>query len=265
VDPRDVLVLVHVKTYEETTGDRAVKLAKAMGRVAKETGVPLALAPQLVDLRLVARANEVPVYAQHVDAVGAGPFTGWVAARAVKEAGAVGTILNHSERRLDADLPKHSGEPAGSPSPRRDPLAAAVEAAREAGLIVIACSKDANDSVVVSRTKPHYVAVEPPELIGGDVSVTSADPGVVRTTVERVRKVSPSIKVLCGAGVKNGMDVRAALDLGASGVLLASGVAKAKDWDAALRDLCNGAIGAADGSAAPRRAGGRASSALGKR
>lgn len=225
MNAKDVLVLVNVKTYEETTGDRAVKLAKAMGRVAKETGVGLALAPQLVDLRLVARANELPVYAQHVDATGAGPFTGWVTARAVKEAGAVGTILNHSERRLEASLANH------------------VEAAREAGLVVVACGQDARDSEVVARTKPHYVAVEPPELIGGDVSVTTADPGVVRTTVERVRRVAPGVKVLCGAGVKNGMDVRAALDLGATGVLLASGVAKAKDWDAALRDLCSGALG----------------------
>lgn len=42
---------------------------------------------------------------------------------------------------------------------------------------------------------------------------------------------------MCGAGVKTGEDVRAAMDLGADGVLLASGVVKAKDPEAALRDL----------------------------
>ena len=55
-----------------------------------------------------------------------------------------------------------------------------------------------------------------------------------------VKAVDPKVKVLCGAGVKNGKDVRAALDLGASGVLLASGVVKAKDVKAALQDLVSG-------------------------
>ena len=231
--PKDVLVLVNVKTYEETTGERALRLAKAMGRVAAETGVTLALAPQLIDLRALAQANDVPVYAQHVDPVPAGAHTGWVAPRAVKDAGAVGTLLNHSEHRL-------LGTGASQP---RDPLAAAVEAARAAGLVVVACGQDPHDSERVARTKPHYVAVEPPELIGGEVSVTTADPEIVRATVERVHDVAPGVKVLCGAGVKNGRDVRAALELGTAGVLLASGVAKARDWDAVLRDLCSGALG----------------------
>ena len=39
------------------------------------------------------------------------------------------------------------------------------------------------------------------------------------------------------AGVKNGADVAAALELGASGVLLASGVTKANDPKAVLNDL----------------------------
>lgn len=217
------LVLVNVKTYEEASGERALRLAKAMASAAQESGVEFALAPQLVDLRAVAQANLVPVYAQHVDAVGRGPRTGWVSPRAVREAGAVGTLLNHSEHRLDHGLDK------------------AVEAAKEAGLQVVACSRDAADSERVARLQPHWVAVEPPELIGGDVSVTSADPRVVSDSAQRVRRAAPGVRVLCGAGVKNGRDLAAALELGAEGVLLASGVAKAKDWPAVLRDLASGA------------------------
>jgi len=52
-----------------------------------------------------------------------------------------------------------------------------------------------------------------------------------------VKSVNHAIRVLCGAGIKTGKDVAAALDLGADGVLLASGVVKAKDQAAALRDL----------------------------
>ena len=81
------------------------------------------------------------------------------------------------------------------------------------------------------------IAVEPPELIGGDISVTTSDPTVVSSSVEVVRKVDSGIDVLCGAGVKTGEDVAAALDLGAAGVLLASGVTKADDPKAVLSDL----------------------------
>ncbi len=48
------------------------------------------------------------------------------------------------------------------------------------------------------------------------------------------------VRVLCGAGVKTGKDVAAALSLGAEGVLLASGVVKAKDPYSVLRDLVSG-------------------------
>lgn len=84
------------------------------------------------------------------------------------------------------------------------------------------------------------IAVEPPELIGGDISVTTADPAVVSDTVDAVHSVDAGISVLCGAGVKNGRDVAAAIRLGADGVLLASGVVKAGDPAQVLRDLASG-------------------------
>ena len=43
--------------------------------------------------------------------------------------------------------------------------------------------------------------------------------------------------VLCGAGISTGEDLAAAADLGAEGVLLASGVAKADDPQVALESL----------------------------
>ena len=52
-----------------------------------------------------------------------------------------------------------------------------------------------------------------------------------------VKKIDHKVKVLCGAGISKGDDAVAALELGAEGVLLASGVIKAKDPMAALLDL----------------------------
>jgi triosephosphate isomerase len=81
------------------------------------------------------------------------------------------------------------------------------------------------------------VAVEPPELIGGDVSVSQADPDIVENAVDAAAAVDDSVDVLCGAGISSGEDLVSAGDLGASGVLLASGVAKADEPKEALADL----------------------------
>ena len=52
------------------------------------------------------------------------------------------------------------------------------------------------------HSSPDYVAVEPPELIGGDISVTTADPTIVSGTAAAVREISKQVGILCGAGVK---------------------------------------------------------------
>ena len=87
---------------------------------------------------------------------------------------------------------------------------------------------------------PTFVAVEPPELIGGDISVTTADPKIVSDTAEAIKQLNPNVKVLTGAGVKNGQDVAKAIELGTDGVLLASGVTKAEDPKSVLLDLVSG-------------------------
>lgn len=77
------------------------------------------------------------------------------------------------------------------------------------------------------------MAIEPPELIGSGIPVSKASPEVVTGAV----KAAAGVKVLCGAGISKGEDVKAAIELGTHGVLLASGVTKAADPEAALRGL----------------------------
>ena len=108
---------------------------------------------------------------------------------------------------------------------------------KELGLITIVCTKDPEESQAYAKFGPDFIAVEPPELIGGDISVTTANPEVVSDSVKLVKDVAPNVKVLCGAGVKNGQDVATAIELGAEGVLLASGVVKAKNQKSVLMNL----------------------------
>jgi triosephosphate isomerase len=83
---------------------------------------------------------------------------------------------------------------------------------------------------------PDYIAIEPPELIGTGVSVSQARPSVITESV----KLAGGVKVLTGAGISTGGDVSKALELGTHGVLVASGIVKAKNPDKAVKDILNG-------------------------
>ncbi len=217
------VIVLNVKTYAEAVGEKTIEIAKQMDQIGKETGVNMAISVQATDISTCAKTVDIPIYAEHIDPIKPGSHTGWMLPEAVKEAGAVGTLINHSEHRLTlADVD------------------ACLSRAKELSLDQIICSNNINTSKAIAGLSPQFVAVEPPELIGGDISVTSADPDIVSGTVEAVKEINKNVHVLCGAGVKNGKDVQKAIELGAKGVLLASGVVKATDKAAVLRDLASG-------------------------
>ena len=116
-------------------------------------------------------------------------------------------------------------------------IEASLKSAREFGLRTVICTNNVPTTAAAAVLAPDYVAIEPPELIGSGIPVSKADPEVVSGSVEAVEKVNSTVKVLCGAGISKGEDLRAALDLGSQGVLLASGIVKAKDPKAALEEL----------------------------
>ncbi len=211
---------MNFKTYSQATGKKSLEIAKAAEKVSLETEVCIGLAPQFSDITPTASATAVPVFAQHIDPMKPGSSTGHILPEAVKEAGAVGTLINHSERRLKlADID------------------ATITRAREVGLISVVCTNNAAVSAAAASLKPDMIAVEPPELIGSGIPVSKAQPEVVTGTVELVKQLNPNVVILCGAGITKGEDVAAALELGTEGVLVASGIVKAKDVYKALLDF----------------------------
>lgn len=210
-------VLINFKTYAEATGKRAVDLAKKVEKVSLETDVCMAVAPQFADIAPVADTVSISVFAQHIDPIRAGSSTGHVLAESVHENGAMGALINHSERRL-----------------KLVDIDAAVTRAREVGLVSVVCTNNPSVSASAAALNPDMLAVEPPELIGTGISVSKAKPEVVTDTVKLVRNVNKKITILCGAGITTGEDIAAALRLGTEGVLVASGVVKAKYPDKVL-------------------------------
>ncbi|MDD1679164.1 MAG: triose-phosphate isomerase [Methanomicrobiales archaeon] len=214
------LIVINCKVYHEGTGGRADRIARSAQDVADESGVAMAIAPAFTDLHRISHHFNLPVFAQHLDGISPGAHTGYITAEAIRSAGAQGTLLNHSERRITlADLE------------------AAIRAAKEHHLETIVCTNNDATSAAAAALGPGYVAVEPPELIGGKISVSEADPEIIRRSVAAVQRISAGVKVLAGAGIHSGNCVKIALDLGTDGVLLASSVVKAEDPAAVLRDL----------------------------
>ena len=216
-------IVLNVKTYVESVGKTGFELAKICEEVASEQGASIAICPQQVELAKIASSVNIPCFAQHADAVEPGSHTGFVTLESVKEAGASGLLVNHSEHRLkiaDIDF--------------------IISKAASLNLLTIVCTNNIAVSKAVAELKPYAIAVEPPELIGSGRAVSKEDPAIVENTVKEVKRVDESCVVFCGAGVTSGADVRAAIELGADGVLLASGVVKAKDPKAALLDLATG-------------------------
>ncbi|MGB6500070.1 MAG: triose-phosphate isomerase [Thermoplasmata archaeon] len=217
------LLILNLKTYPNCLGDGARTIAATLEKLGRAAGVSTAIAPAFPDLARVAAEVPIPVLAQHVDPVDPGARTGSIPAESVQASGARGSLLNHSEHpQLGPDL---------------ETAAQRLEAL---GLVAVICAGTIDQARNVAALEPAYLAIEPPELIGGKRAVSTARPEVVSGTVEAVRRVAPATRVLCGAGVHDRGDVRRAIELGSAGVLVASAVARAPDPRAAIAELLAG-------------------------
>ncbi len=216
------IIGINLKAYSEALGKRAVKIANVCEKIKKERkDVEFFICVQAVDIREVSNKSEtIDIFAEHVDAVDSGAKTGHITVEAVKDAGAKGIMLNHSEKKI-----------------RIDEIEYILKKAKENGLKTLVCAATPLQAKAIACLNPDYVAVEPPELIGGEVSVSKAKPEIVKDTVSLVREVNKNCFILVGAGIKNSEDVRKSINLGVNGVLLASAVAKAKYVEKAIKNL----------------------------
>lgn len=216
------VVVVNFKTYRNGTGQSAVELAKICEEVGRITRHNIIVAVQDTDIYRIAQSVSIPVFAQDIEPISPGAHTGHTLPEAVKESGAVGTLINHSEYRL----------------PLND-IKEAIARAHQVGLLTIVCASTPELASEIAEFNPDMIAIEPPELIGGEVSVSTAQPSIITDAVRQVKLVK-EIPVLCGAGIKDKKDVEISSQLGAEGILVASHVVKAEDPKKILTELANG-------------------------
>lgn len=215
----DKLLIVNLKHYQNAVGKNALSFIKSCPEKTPE-GWRLIFAVGAYDSDLVLEFGNREFMSQHVDGNGYGAFTGSVSIDLLKEKGFTGSLLNHSEHRVEMEQIKYT-----------------VERAKESGFSIVVCAENVDEIRKIADFAPKYIAYEPKELIGGDISVSTARPEVILEVAEICKEAG--VDLIVGAGVKNRKDVEKSFELGAVGVLVASGIVLAND----PRGVVNGLMG----------------------
>ncbi len=199
-------------------GERMLKLAKAIDKIAYKYDLDVIVTPQYADIRLIAQNTQyLHVYAQHMDPLYPGRGLGSVLPESIKEAGAVGVMLNHAEKKLTMETVRET-----------------IARADEIGLATIVCADSVEEVTEFARMAPNLIVAEPTALIGTGVA---SDMGYVKDTIEAVRKINPDIMVLQGAGISGPDDVANVIRAGAQATGSTSGIFKAPDPEAAAEEM----------------------------
>ena len=213
------MFIINFKNYEEISGANASKLAKIAEKISKKYRIKIAVVPPQHLLSEIAK-HSILVLAQHVDVANTGSTTGFIVPEIIKKSKVSGSLINHSEHRIS-----------------EKEIIELVSRLRKLGMISVVCVKDVNEAKKYAKLNPDYIAIEPPELIGTGKAVSKEKPQVITKSVMAVKQAKNSTKLLCGAGIVSGKDVAKAMQLGAKGILVASGIVKAKNWNGIVEEF----------------------------
>jgi triosephosphate isomerase len=208
----DKPLIINLKNYNEISGENSLKIVEDSKKVCLVNHKNIIIAPPPSSVLALSKQG-VPIVSQHVDDSTIGATTGFIIPEILKSYGAVGSIINHSEHKIDHSQIKNL-----------------VKRLRDLDMISIVCADDMDEVDAISRFSPDYLAIEPPELIGKGIAVSKANPSIIRDSVRLVKQISSTVRVLCGAGIADKNDIEKALELGSEGILISSGVVKAPSW-----------------------------------
>ncbi|MEM0155495.1 MAG: triose-phosphate isomerase [Thermoplasmataceae archaeon] len=215
----EFLYMINLKHYSESTGKNAERMAREFSNLNSKMKRNLRIALSTVDLHICSEVkNAVSFMAQHVDPVSYGAYTGKISMESLMVMGISTSLLNHSENRQS-----------------RENIVETVKRSNKIDFDIVLCLESLREVEEYVDLHPAYIAYEPPELIGGEISVSSARPEVI----EKAARIcnANDVPLVVGAGIKNARDVEESYSLGARGILVASGVVKANNPSFALNSL----------------------------
>ena len=218
------MFVINCKNYEEIAGDKVIKFVKIVEKISKKYKVKIAISPPQHLVGLVANSS-IPIFAQHIDVSKVGSTTGFIIPELLKKSKVKGSLINHSEHRIT-----------------NNEIEKLVLKLKELKMISILCVKDIAEVKKYVKLNPDYIAIEPPELIGSGKAVSKEKPELIAKAASIVNNSKNKTKLLCGAGIVSGEDVAKAIELGSKGILVASGIIKAKDWNKVISEFAKALV-----------------------
>ena len=201
-------------------GKEVLKLARHADRMSAKYHVQIVFTPQYVDIPILARVTKnLLVFAQHMDSLPVGRGVGSVLPEAVKDAGAVGVLLNHAEKKLPLEE-----------------LERTIRRADEVGLVSMVCADNLEEAAMISHMRPNIIIAESPEQIGVGKRAAN-DRQTIAGINETVWAIDHEIRVLHGAGISCGQDVYDIIAAGAKAAGSSSGILMADDPFAMLEEM----------------------------
>lgn len=218
------MFIINCKNYDEVAGEKIIKLAKLSERISKKYKIPIAIAPPHHLIPLITKFR-ITILTQHLDDKKVGSTTGFMVPEIVKKSKIDGSIINHSEHRIT-----------------EKEIKSLVKRLKKLKLKTVICVKNVSEAKRYAKLNPTYIAIEPPELIGTGRAISTERPQLITNAVDAVRSAKNSTKLLCGAGIVSGDDVAHAKELGSKGILVASGIVKAKNWEKIIGEFSRALI-----------------------
>jgi len=218
------MFIINCKNYEEIAGEKIIKLAKIAEKISKKYKIKIAIAPPHHLIPLITKFGII-VLAQHLDDKKVGSTTGFMIPEIIKKSKIDGSIINHSEHRITESEIKNL-----------------VKRLKKLKLKTVVCVKNVSEAKKYAKINPTFIAIEPPELIGTGRAISTEKPQLITNSINAVQSAKNSTKLLCGAGIVSAEDVSRAVKLGSKGILVASGVIKAKNWESILSDFSRGLV-----------------------
>ncbi len=212
------MIFLSLKTYKETTGDRVIRLLSSVKKIIAETNVPIIAVAQATDIYRIKKELDIEVWAQHVDPIDPGKNTGWISPYSVKETGATGVLINHSEHKIS-----------------KETVIKTVQKAKEYGLKTVVIGQSPEMILDYDSLNTDYLSFEKEDLIASEVSMIDQQEKAIKDLIKILKH-----PLIIGAGINDGKDTRKSKAAGAVGVLMATYFVTASDPEKKLRELAEG-------------------------
>jgi triosephosphate isomerase len=202
-------IIINFKTYRQ--GKATIKLAKEIQKIDKN----IIIGVQPEEVALVSKSTKLEVFSEHCDYQTPGKNTGFILPEGLKAVGAKGVFLNHSEHPISITK-----------------IEKTVKHCKKVGLKTAVFADTLEHAIKIKKFRPDFLIIEPPELVGGEKSITTARQGLIKSIKRKLK-----YPFIVGAGIRDNHDIILAGKLGSSGVALSSAIMTSKKPSLVLKKL----------------------------